>query len=107
MIEATGAPSVAEEAPALAARGGTVLLFAGLAHETRLAVLAHRIHYDEVSLVGSFHYTPAEAREALDLLAGGEIPTDHLVTGESPLEGYAAVFARIAGGDDMKVAFLP
>ena len=88
-------------------RGGTVLLFAGLAHETRLAVLAHRIHYDEVSLVGSFHYTPAEAREALGLLARGEIPTEHLVTGESPLEGYAAVFARIAGGDDMKVAFLP
>ncbi len=87
--------------------GRHVLLFAGLAHETRLAVLAHRIHYDEVSLVGSFHYTPAEAREALDLLARGEIPTDHLVTGESPLEGHAAVFARIAGGDDMKVAFLP
>ncbi len=107
VIEATGAPSVAEESPVLASRGGTVLLFAGLAHETRLAVLAHRIHYDEVSLVGSFHYTPAEAREALGLLTGGEIPTDHLVTGESPLEGYEKVFARIAGGDDMKVAFLP
>jgi L-iditol 2-dehydrogenase len=107
VIEATGAPSVAEDAPVLAARGGIVLLFAGLAHETRLAVLAHRIHYDEVSLVGSFHYTPAEAREALGILARGEIPTEHLVTGESPLEGHAAVFARIAGGDDMKVAFLP
>jgi L-iditol 2-dehydrogenase len=107
VIEATGDRAVAEESPALAARGGTVLLFAGLAHETRLAVLAHRIHYDEVTLAGSFHYTPAEAREALSLLSRGEIPTEHLVTGESPLEGYDAVFARIAGGYEMKVAFLP
>jgi L-iditol 2-dehydrogenase len=107
VIEATGDRAVAEESPALSARGGTVLLFAGLAHEARLAILAHRIHYDEVTLVGSFHYTPAEAREALGLLARGEIPTEHIVTGDSPLEGFAAVFARIAAGDDMKVAFLP
>jgi L-iditol 2-dehydrogenase len=107
VIEATGDPSVAEEATVLAARGGTVLLFAGLEHGTRLAILAHRIHYDEVSLVGSFHYTPAEAREALGLLTGGEIPTENLVTGEGPLEDYSSVFARVAGGDDMKVAFLP
>ena len=107
VIEATGDRAVAEEAPALAARGGTVLLFAGLAHEARLAVLAHRVHYDEVTLAGSFHYTPAEAREALDLLARGEIPTEHLVTGESPLSGYAEVLASIVGGAHMKVAFLP
>ena len=107
VIEATGDRGIAEEAPALAARGGTVLLFSGLAHDARLAVLAHRIHYEEVSLVGSFHYTPAEAREALDILSGGEIPTAHLVTGESPLEDYAAVLGRVARGSDMKVAFLP
>lgn len=107
VVETTGAPEVAEEAPGLAARGGTVLLFAGLAREARLPVLAHRVHYDEVTLAGSFHYTPAEAREALDLLARGEIPTEHLVTGESPLAGYAEVLTRIAGGDDMKIAFLP
>lgn len=107
VVEATGDPAVAEEAVTLAARGGTVLLFAGLAHEARLSVLAHRIHYDEVTLAGSFHYTPAEAREALDLLSRGEVPTEHLVTGESPLEEYASVLERVAGGNDMKVAFLP
>lgn len=107
VIEATGDRAVAEESVALSARGGTVLLFAGLSHDARLAVLAHRIHYDEVTLAGSFHYTPAEAREALGLLARGEIPTEHLVTGESPLEDFDAVFGRIAGGTDMKVAFLP
>ena len=60
-----------------------------------------------MTLAGSFHYTPAEAREALALLSRGEVPTEHLVTGESPLEAYASVLERVAGGSDMKVAFLP
>lgn len=107
VIEATGDRDVAEEAPAFASRGGTVLLFSGLAHGARLPVLAHRVHYDEVSLVGSFHYTPAEAREALDLLAKGVVPAAHLVTGEGALEEYARVLERVASGSDMKVAFRP
>lgn len=107
VVEATGDRAVAEESLAFAAPGGTVLLFAGLSHDARLSVLAHRIHYDEVTLAGSFHYTPAEAREALSLLAAGEVPTGNLVTGDNLLEEFGAVFARIAAGDDMKVAFLP
>jgi L-iditol 2-dehydrogenase len=107
VVEATGDPAVAEEAPFFAARGGTVLLFSGLPREARLSVLAHRVHYDEVSLVGSFHYTPADARAALALLASGELPVARLVTGESPLEEHADVLARVAAGVDMKVAFRP
>lgn len=107
VIEATGDPAVAEESPAFAARGGTVLLFSGLARDARLSVLAHRIHYEEVTLAGSFHYSPAEARAALELLAEGTLPAGRLVTSESPLEEHAAVLERLARGDEMKVAFRP
>jgi L-iditol 2-dehydrogenase len=107
VIETTGAPGIADEAPGLAARGGTVLLFAGLMREARLAVLAHRIHYDEVTLVGSFHYTADDARASLDLLARGEIPVERLVTAESPLERFPFVLERLSRGEEMKVAFLP
>jgi len=107
VVETTGAPAVADEAASLASRGGTVLLFAGLAREVRLAVLAHRVHYDEVSLVGSFHYTAADARAALELLASGEVPADRLVTSESPLEKYPFVLERLSRGQEMKVAFRP
>lgn len=107
VVETTGASEVAEEAALFAARGGTVLLFAGLARDVRLSVAAHRIHYDEVSLVGTFHYTPADARAALDHLARGEVPADRLVTSESPLEGFASVLERVARGEEMKVAFRP
>jgi L-iditol 2-dehydrogenase len=107
VIETTGAPSIADEAPGLATRGGTVLLFAGLVREARLAVLAHRVHYDEVSLVGSFHYTPDDVLASLDLIARGEIPIDRLVTAESTLERYPFVLERLSRGMEMKVAFLP
>lgn len=107
VVEATGDAGVAESAPALAARGGTVLLFSGLPHEARLSVLAHTVHYDEVTLVGSFHYTPTEAREAMDLLATGAVPSAHLVTAEAPLEEHEAVLARVLRGEEMKVAFRP
>ncbi len=107
VVETTGVPGIADEASGLAARGGTVLLFAGLVREARLAVLAHRIHYDEVTLVGSFHYTADDARAALALLARGEIPTERLVTSESPLEKYPFVLERLSRGEEMKVAFLP
>ena len=107
VVEATGNAEVAGESPAFAARGGTVLLFAGLPRDVRLPVLAHRVHYDEVTLAGSFHYTAAEARAALALLSDGAVPVARLVTGEGTLEEHAAVFERVARGDDMKVAFRP
>ncbi len=107
VVETTGAPEVAEEAPGLAAKGGTVLLFAGLAREARLAVLAHRVHYDEVTLAGSFHYTPDDARTALDLLARDELPVALLITSESPLEKHPFVLERLSRGEEMKVAFRP
>ena len=107
VVEATGDRALAEEAPAFAARGGTVLLFSGLARDASLSVLAHRIHYDEVTLAGSFHYTADDARLALALLASGEVPAGRLVTAESPLEEHAAVLERVRRGEEMKVAFLP
>ncbi|HPA52657.1 MAG TPA: alcohol dehydrogenase catalytic domain-containing protein [Thermoanaerobaculia bacterium] len=107
VVETTGALEVAEEAPSLAARGGMVLLFAGLAREARLAVLAHRVHYDEVTLAGSFHYTPEDTRTALDLLSRGELPVGLLVTSESSLEKHPFVLERLSRGEEMKVAFRP
>lgn len=107
VVETTGAPEVAEEAAGLAVRGGAVLLFAGLAREARLAVLAHRIHYDEVTLAGSFHYTPRDARAALDILVEGGLPAAGLVTAESSLERYPFVLERLSRGEEMKVAFRP
>ncbi len=55
-----------------------------------------RIHYDEVTLLGSFHYTPADVREAYRLLAEGELKLGGLITGERPLSELPQAFEELS-----------
>jgi L-iditol 2-dehydrogenase len=107
VIDTTGDAALVPELVAVSARGGTVLLFAGAANGSAASVDLVRVHYDEVSLVGSFHYTPADADAALGLLASGAVPEGALVTATSALEDYESVFERARSGEGMKTAFLP
>jgi L-iditol 2-dehydrogenase len=107
VIDTTGDASLVPDLFELAARGGTVLLFAGSAGGSRIAVDPMRIHYDEVTLAGSFHYTQADADAALVLLSSDAIPVDEVVTSLSRLDEYEAVFDRARRGEGMKTAFLP
>lgn len=107
VIETTGDPGIAVDCFDLVTRGGTVLLFAGLPGGTGLSVDAARIHYDEVNLIGSFHYTPSDAERALAFLASGAVPIDQIITGTRPLEDFAEVFNELRRGEGMKTAFVP
>jgi threonine dehydrogenase-like Zn-dependent dehydrogenase len=107
VVDTTGDPDVIAALPALAADGGTVLLFAGLPARARVAVDAHAVHYREVSIVGSFHYTPREADEALALLASGAIPAAEIVSAHRPLSEWQAAFELARAGTALKVAVVP
>lgn len=107
VIDTTGDPEMVPQLVASAARGGVVLLFAGMPQGSAVVVDAGRVHYDEVTLLGSFHYTPAEAYRALKILESGALPVDTLVTGTALLSDFAAAFARVRSGDEMKVALVP
>ena len=107
VIDTTGDLSVIEALPALAEDGGTVLLFAGLPSGSRVSLDAHAIHYREVSIVGSFHYTPRDADEALALLSRGEIPGAEIVSARLPLADWRAAFDLAHGGVAMKVSLVP
>ncbi len=107
VVDTTGDPGVIEALPALTADGGTVLLFAGLPAGARVAVDAHAVHYREVSIVGSFHYTPREVDEALALLSGGEIPAAEIVAERRPLAAWREAFDLAREGTALKVAVIP
>jgi L-iditol 2-dehydrogenase len=107
VIDTTGDPGVIEALPALASDGGTVLLFAGLPAGTRVAIDAHAVHYREVSIVGSFHYTPREVDEALALLSGGAIPAAEIVSARRPLAEWEAAFELARAGTALKVGVFP
>jgi L-iditol 2-dehydrogenase len=107
VIDTTGDPDVIAALPALAADGGTVLLFAGLPSGARVAMDAHSVHYREVSIVGSFHYTPADVDEALALLASGAIPVAEIVSARRSLAEWKSAFDLAREGTALKVAVVP
>jgi L-iditol 2-dehydrogenase len=99
-VDATGDPSVWERLPWLVRQGGEVLLFGGCAPGTTVTFDAERLHYAEISLIGAFHSTPEDAREALALLASGRVDPAPLVSGRggwSELPRFLAAQARGEG----------
>jgi L-iditol 2-dehydrogenase len=79
-VDCTGSPEVWQRLSHLVRPGGEVLLFGGCAPGVTVTYDAARLHYAEISLVGSFHYTPEEARAAMAMLASGEVDPLPLVT---------------------------
>ena len=51
------------------------------------------MHYEELTLRGSFHHTPQTVRAALVFLASGAYPWERLVTHRVGLDGLPALFA--------------
>ena len=99
-VDCTGDRRVWEALPGLVRAGGQVLLFGGCAPGATVSFDAARLHYSEISLIGSFHYTPGQAREALDLLASGVIDPLPLIAergGLSDLPRFLDAQARGAG----------
>ena len=80
VIEAAGTEQAWRDALALARPGGTVVLFGGLERGAAVAVDAFRLHYEELTLRGAFHHTPATVRSALVFLASGAFHWERLVT---------------------------
>jgi len=107
VIDTTGDPDVISALPALAANGGTVLLFAGMADGARVSMDTFAVHYREVSIAGSFHYTPRDADAALALLVAGAIPVSSLVEARLELSRWREAFDLAGSGGAMKVALVP
>jgi len=93
VFEAVGAEDAWGDAVSLARPGGTVVLFGGLPRDARPPVDAYRVHYEELTLRGSFHHTPATVRAALGFLASGAFPWELLVTHRLLLADLPALFA--------------
>ncbi len=79
-VDCTGDPEVWARLPGFVRAGGRVLLFGGCAPGASVTYDAGRLHYSEISLIGSFHYTPEEAREAMRILSVREVDPRPLVT---------------------------
>jgi L-iditol 2-dehydrogenase len=93
--------------------GGRVVLFAGFGVEAEAAIDLNRLHYEEISLVGSeWIGTPPFQRreryaEALELLASGMLPLEQLITARCGFGGLVAAFEAQHGLRGLKTLLVP
>jgi L-iditol 2-dehydrogenase len=106
VLEAAGTETAWQRAAELARPGGTVLYFGGREPGAELRVDAHRLHYEELTLRGSFHHAPRHVRAALAFLASGAYPWERLLTHRVRLEDVPALLAD-PPRDYLKAAVLP
>ena len=106
VIEAAGSEQAWVDAVEIVRPGGTVLLFGGLPRDSRPPVDAYRLHYEELTLRGSFHHTPATVRAALGFLASGAYPWERLITHRVLLADLPALLADPPPGL-LKAAVVP
>ncbi|MGC2423440.1 MAG: zinc-binding dehydrogenase [Nitrospirota bacterium] len=107
VIEATGNRDLWENSPSLVRRGGTVLLFGGCPTGTRACFDAGRVHYDEIKLMGAFHFTPSDVKAAYELLLSGSLNVSKLISGRYNLDDLQIAFDELIGGRGIKFAIIP
>jgi L-iditol 2-dehydrogenase len=103
-VDCTGDPSVWMRLPSLVRHGGRVLLFGGCAPGATVTYDAARLHYSELSLIGSFHYTPQEAHAAMAMLASHEVDPRPLVTEVGSLSDLPRFLEAQSRGDGIRYA---
>jgi L-iditol 2-dehydrogenase len=107
IFECTGQTDIWEASVEYVRRGGTVVLFGGCKGGAIVRFKAERLHYDEITLRGTFHFTPQDVAKAFGLLRDRKIDTRKLISGTYPLSEIKDVFARLVKGDGIKYALIP
>jgi L-iditol 2-dehydrogenase len=107
VVECVGRPDTWEAAQCLATLGGVVLLYGGCAGGTRVSFDAYRLHYEEVDLIGAFHYGRPDVRAAFALLRDGRVRIDPLVTHTRPLARLDEALELALSREAIKVAIEP
>jgi L-iditol 2-dehydrogenase len=107
VFECTGKPEVWEKSVNYLRRGGTLILFGGCEKGTRVTYDTYRLHYDELTIKGSFHYTPDDVKKAYQLLCEGKLGLSRLISGRYSLKDIHKAFDKLAKGVGLKYAIVP
>ncbi|MFQ5667017.1 MAG: zinc-binding dehydrogenase [Candidatus Binatia bacterium] len=107
VIECTGQLDVWEAAPALARRGGQVVLFGGCPAGTQVRIDTQRYHYEQLRIISPFHHTPRAVRRAYDLLTSDEFEGQALISGTYPLKDLSKALNEHHRGAGIKFALVP
>jgi len=108
VVEAIGTPATWEQALRMVRKGGTVLEFGGCPPGTEITVGTELLHYGEVTMLGTFHATPAHFKKALNLIASGTVKAKPLITRHMKLDEIKdALEILTTSKSDLKIAIHP
>jgi L-iditol 2-dehydrogenase len=107
VIECTGRLDGWQEAFDRTAPGGQVLFFGGLPRGTVFPADSYRVHYEEVRILGSFHFAPCDVARAREFLLSGDLELDALITDCVPLPQLGSVLEGLREGKGIQYAIDP
>lgn len=100
VIVCPGSAEAIEHGLAHAGAGATVLVFTPTPPEAAVAYRPHDLYFKEVTIAHSYSAGPVETREALSLIASGELAVEDLVTHRFGLEGVGEALRLAKAHDD-------
>ncbi len=105
VIDTTGVATVIEQAFWAVKRGGKFMIFGVAPHEARVSLSPFRIYNEEITIVGSMAVQNS-FQGALDLIQGGVISTQNLLSAPFPLEEFSQALERVRRGEGLKTQVL-
>lgn len=106
VFECSGQLSVWESTINYVRKGGTIILFGGVKKGTKVIYDTYRLHYDELTIKGVFHFTPQDVRDAYKLLKD-YISVSPLISGSFHLKELPIALKRLSEGDGIKYVITP
>ena len=106
VIDATGVPAAIEHAFLAVKRGGKFMVFGVASHEARISLSPFRIYNDEITIIGSMAVL-FSFQAALDLIRGGIINTQAMLTTALPLHDFPRALNMVRQGQGVKTQILP
>jgi L-iditol 2-dehydrogenase len=108
VIVCTAAIPVLSQALETVDSGGTVLLYGVAAPGREMSLDVGKFWASAVSIVSTYANSPSDAREAIEMLDGGNLPVKEMITHRLPLAEAAEGFRVTAEAtDSLKAVILP
>ena len=101
-IECVGLPEIWELVFSCVRPGGTVHFFGGCKSGSTVTFDTTKMHYSDIKLMSVFHHTPKYFRQALDLIASGNVEVEKLITDTLPLEKVEYAMEQHIAGNAIK-----
>jgi L-iditol 2-dehydrogenase len=102
-----GTPTLVPETLSWLRPGGTCLVFASLHPESEVRLDWNQLYYREISIVSSYSASPADLREALQLLADRSVRVAEMTGHTFPLEKFSEALAAIESRTILKAIMTP